>query len=359
MRLALSQARRGLGRTFPNPSVGAVVFRRGGVVASGRTREPPGPHAEVVALVSARRKGRSARGASLAVTLEPCCFMGRTGPCTEAIIEAGISRVFVGCRDPHPRVAGRGLRRLRAAGISVETGVLADACREQHRGFFSVCTRQRPFVTLKLATSLDGRIATKGGESRWITGPAARRFVHQLRASVDAVMVGSGTALADDPALTARRGGRVVHRPARVLVDSRLRVPVDAKLYRGAPEPATFVLAARGARGVARREARGATVLTVRRGRGGGLDLARGLEALAKAGLTTVLVEGGGRLAAALLRAGLVDELHWIQAPILLGGDGRSGLGELGLDRLSQAIRLGDVERRALGDDWHWHGRLS
>jgi diaminohydroxyphosphoribosylaminopyrimidine deaminase/5-amino-6-(5-phosphoribosylamino)uracil reductase len=359
MQVALSEARRGLGRTFPNPSVGAVVFRRGGAIASGRTRPPPGAHAEVVALAAARRKTRSLRGASLAVTLEPCCVTGRTGPCTDAIIEAGIARVFVGCRDPHHRVAGRGIRRLRAAGISVETGVLAAECREQHRGFLSVCRRGRPFVTLKLATSLDGRIATKSGESRWITGPAARRFVHDLRGAVDAVMVGSGTALADDPALTARRGRRIVHRPARVLVDSRLRVPITAELYRGAPEPATIVLAARGARGIERRERCGATVLLQRRGRGGGVDLARGLEALADAGITTILVEGGGTLAAALLRAGLVDELHWIQAPILLGGEGRPGLGDLGLERLSDAIRLGDVVRRPLGDDWHWQGRLS
>ncbi len=357
MRLALRQARRGLGRTWPNPSVGAVVFRGGRVLGSGRTRPPGGAHAEIVALRAAQRRG-SVRGASLAVTLEPCCFTGRTGPCTEAILSAGISRVFVGVRDPHPRVRGRGIRILQRAGVRLETGVLEDECRELHRGFFSVCQRGRPFVTLKLATSLDARIATQAGESRWITGPAARRYVHGLRARVDGVLVGSGTALADDPELSARREGRVVHRPARILVDSRLRVPVSARLYQGAPETPTVVLARRGARGTKAREASGARVLPVRAAHAG-IDLRRGLEALGGLGLTSLLVEGGGKLAAALLRAGIVDELLWIQAPMLVGGDGLPALGPLGLERLSNAIRLSGARRRRLGPDLLWQARLE
>lgn len=340
------------------------MFRSNGVLASGFTRPPPGPHAEVVALAKARRgvSGGRLAGASLAVTLEPCCFTGRTDPCTDALIEAGIARVFIGCRDPHPRVAGRGIRQLRRAGIEVSTGVLGEECRELHRGFLKVWEHGRPFVTLKLATSLDGRIATAAGESRWLTGPVARRFVHALRSRVDAVMVGSGTALADDPALSARRGDQVVHLPARVLVDSRLRVPVTAQLFRGAPPGAphapTFVLTRRGARGAARREELGATVLRVPV-RGAHLDLEQALRALGEVGITTLLVEGGGKLAAALLRAGLVDEIHWIQAPVLLGGDGVPGLGDLQLAKLSAAIRLDGARRRALGADWHWHARLD
>lgn len=358
MRLALRHARRGLGRTAPNPSVGAVVFRGGRVLGAGHTRPPGGAHAEVMALAAAGRRGR-VRGASMAVTLEPCCFTGRTGPCTEVLLEAGIARVFVGLRDPHRRVDGRGVRRLRRAGVEVRTGVLEDACRELHRGFLSVCQRGRPFVTLKLASSLDARIATRTGESRWISGPAARRFVHRLRARVDGVMVGSGTALADDPALTARRNGRVVHRPVRVLVDSRLRVPVGARLFEGAPDPATWVLTRAEVRGARVRERVGARLLRLplREGR---LDLARGLRALAEeAGLTTLLVEGGGELAAALLRAGLVDELLWIQAPMLIGGDGRAALGALGAGRLADAIRLAPVARRTLGSDVLWQARLD
>ena len=235
MRLALAQARRARGRSFPNPPVGAVVYRGDRVLGRGYTRPVGGPHAEVVAIERALRRhgARAVRGASLAVTLEPCCHVGRTAPCAELVVQAGLRRVVVGHIDPHRLVAGRGVRRLRREGAQVRVGVLEAECREQHRGFLSVCERGRPFVILKLASSLDGRIATASGESRWITGPEARAAVHRLRERVDAVMVGSGTALADDPELTARRAGRLVHAPVRVLVDSGLRVPPAAKLHRG------------------------------------------------------------------------------------------------------------------------------
>jgi len=359
MGLALAQAKRAEGRTFPNPAVGAVVARGDRILGRGYTRPPGGPHAERVALDAARRRfGPAAlRGAQIAVTLEPCAHTGRTGPCVEAIADAGIRRVYVGCRDPHPLVDGRGLRRLRRAGIEVDVGVLGDRCREHHRGFLSVCRRGRPWVELKLASSLDGRIATASGESRWITGEAAREVVHRLRARVDALMVGSATALADDPELTARRQGRVVHRPVRVLVDGGLRVPRRAALYR-APDPErTWVLHRRGARGAAGLAATGVRLLPVR-ARAGHLDMADGLRKLARAGVTRVLVEGGGGLAAALIRAGLVDEIHWFTAPLLLGAEGRPSLGPLATSRLSDAVRLRTVEVRRVGDDLHWHARL-
>ncbi|MGH0034354.1 MAG: bifunctional diaminohydroxyphosphoribosylaminopyrimidine deaminase/5-amino-6-(5-phosphoribosylamino)uracil reductase RibD [Myxococcota bacterium] len=359
MRLALTQARRASGRTHPNPAVGAVVVRGDRVLGRGYTRPPGGPHAEVVALdAAARRHGRRAlRGARMAVTLEPCAHTGRTGPCVDALLEAGIGGVWIGCRDPHPLVAGRGLRRLRRAGVDVRLGVLEAECRDHHRGFLSVLERGRPWVTLKLASSLDGRIATASGESRWITGPAAREAVHRLRSRVDAVMVGSGTALADDPELTARRGTRVLHRPVRVLVDAGLRVGRGARLYSG-PDPAnTWVLHRRGARGAAAREATGARLLPVP-ARGRHLDLGRAMGLLADQGLTTLLVEGGGGLAAALLRANLLDEIHWFTAPLLLGADGRPAVGALALSRLRDAKRLDVVSARRIGDDWHWQARL-
>ncbi|MGI9591846.1 MAG: bifunctional diaminohydroxyphosphoribosylaminopyrimidine deaminase/5-amino-6-(5-phosphoribosylamino)uracil reductase RibD, partial [Myxococcota bacterium] len=236
MRMALAQARRARGKSFPNPPVGAVVYRGDRLLGRGYTRPAGGPHAEVVALERATRRhgARAVRGAAVAVTLEPCSHHGRTPPCADRLVQAGIARVVVGHRDPHREVSGRGLRRLRRAGVEVAVGVLADACREQHRGFLCVCEQGRPFVSLKLASSLDGRIATASGESRWITGPRSRERVHRLREAVDAVMVGSGTARADDPALTARRSGRVVHAPVRLLVDSRLRIPVSARLHGGA-----------------------------------------------------------------------------------------------------------------------------
>jgi diaminohydroxyphosphoribosylaminopyrimidine deaminase/5-amino-6-(5-phosphoribosylamino)uracil reductase len=295
-------------------------------------------------------------GASLAVTLEPCCFTGRTGPCTKAIIAAGVRRVLVGCRDPHPRVSGRGLRALRAAGIEVVTGVLEAECREHHRGFLSVCELGRPFVSVKIASTLDGRIATASGESRWITGLPARRWVHRMRSRVDAIMVGSGTALADDPELTARRGDRVVHRPVRVLVDSRLRVPATALLYPPRAQGETWVLtraAARGRRAIA---ATGARLLDLS-GAPGALDLEAGLRRLAAEGLTSVLVEGGGRLVAELLRAGLVDEIHWLLAPVLLGEEARPALGALDVERLAEAHSLQVLATRHVGRDLHIHAR--
>lgn len=361
MRLALAQARRALGRTFPNPPVGAVLYRGDRVLGRGFTRPPGGPHAEIVALERARRRHGAAalRGAWLAVTLEPCCRVGRTGPCTEALLEAGVGRVVVGHRDPHPGVSGRGLRRLRGAGVALEVGVLEAECRAQHRGFLSVLERGRPFVCLKLAGSLDGRIATASGESRWISGEAARAAVHRLRARSDAIAVGSGTALADDPSLTARRGGRVVHRPIRILFDSRLRVPAGAQLLTSGAER-TWVLCARGASARRRRavSAGGARLIEVP-ARAGHLDLRRALRTLARAGLTEVLVEGGGELAAALLREGLVDELHWFVSPRLLGGDGRPALGSLGGGALAALPRLRDVRVRRVGDDVHVQGRLA
>ncbi len=354
MSLALQSARAKMGKTFPNPSVGAVIWKGGRVLARGATQPPGGPHAERVALSAAlRRHGRAMlRGASMAVTLEPCCFEGRTGPCTEAIIEAGVKKVYVGAQDPHKRVSGRGIKRLRKAGVEVVLGVRGEACSEHHRGFFSLCERARPFVTLKLASSLDGRIATRSGESRWITGPEARAWVHRLRARSDGVMVGSETAVVDDPELTARRGGRIVSRPVRILVDSRLRVSPQAKLFQPAEGARTLVLTRAAARGRTLRESQGAELIDLP-GKVGALDLRSGLESLGQLGLTTVLVEGGGGLAAALLRANLVDEIHWILAARLIGGDGRSALGSLGVEQLCSTPEFEWQSERKLGADLH------
>lgn len=361
MRRALAAARRVSGRTWPNPSVGAVVWRGARVLGVGATRPPGGPHAEVVALEAARRRHGAAalRGASLAVTLEPCSFTGRTPPCTRAVRAAGIARVFIGQRDPDPRVDGRGLRQLRSAGVEVRVGVLAEACAEQHRGFSSLVERGRPWLTLKLAATLDGRIATSRGESRWVTGEAARAQVHRLRARSDAVAVGSGTARADDPELSARSGRRVLHRPVRVVFDAALTLSPASRLAR-APDPGrTWVLAAQGAPAARRRalEAAGVRVLSVPV-RGAHLDLPRGLARLGSEGLTTLLVEGGGTLAAALLRAGLVDELHWFAAPAWLGADGVPALGPLGLGRLAERVALADPRVSRLGDDLYIRGRV-
>jgi len=358
MRLALAEGRRCAGRTFPNPSVGAVVFRGDRILGRGRTRPVGGPHAETVAIADAVRRfgARAVRGASMAVTLEPCCHVGRTGPCTEAITAAGLARIFIGHGDPHPEVCGRGIRRLRSGGARVTVGVLEPECRRLHRGFLSVWQRGRPFLSLKLASTLDGRIATASGESRWITGEASRRRVHALRAHADAVLVGSGTVLADDPELTARRGGRVIHRPVRVVVDSRLRVPPSARVFAGDASRA-WVLCSSKAPASRRRalERHGVQLIEVRL-RGRALDLGRAASLLARAGLTEVLVEGGGELAAALLRARLVDEVHWFAAPKLLGGDGTPALGPLGARALGDAVALANLRVQRTGDDVHFRG---
>ena len=346
---ALALAARGLGRVWPNPAVGCVIVQRGRVAGRGWTRPGGRPHAEPVALAAA---GEAARGATAYVSLEPCSHHGRTPPCTDALVAAGIARVVVALEDPDPRVSGRGIARLRAAGLDVRTGVLDAEAAALQSGFLTRIREGRPQVTLKLATSFDGRIATATGESRWITGPAARRQVHVLRATHDAVMVGGGTARADDPMLTVRGLG-VSHQPVRVVLSRRLDLPEDGAPARTAGEVPVWLChgpdADPGA--VGRWSARGARVFEVPVGAGGQVDAAAALGALGQAGLTRVFCEGGGTLAASLLSARTVDELVGFTAGLALGAEGQPALGALGLDRLADAPRFRLVETRALGGD--------
>lgn len=340
---ALGLGRRGLGRVWPNPAVGCVIVRDGRVVGRGWTQPGGRPHAETVALELA---GPLAYGATAYVTLEPCAHHGRTPPCASALIAAGVSRVVTAIEDPDPRVAGRGHQMLRDAGIAVDTGVMADEARALQRGFLTRVAERRPMVTLKMAFSLDGRIATAGGESKWITGPQARRRVHAMRASHDAVLVGAGTVRADDPELTVRDLG-VDHQPVRVVASSRLDLPLESKLASGAAKVPVWLLHGPDAP-AERREAwlRAGAELIECPVDGTGLCARSMLAALGARGLTRVFCEGGGQLAAALLRVGLVDEIAVFSAGILLGADGRPGIGALGLDRLNEAprYRLGHLE---------------
>jgi diaminohydroxyphosphoribosylaminopyrimidine deaminase/5-amino-6-(5-phosphoribosylamino)uracil reductase len=346
MRLAVRLGRKGLGRTGPNPPVGAVVVARGRVVGRGFHRRAGGPHGEIEAL---RAAGGRSRGATLYVTLEPCNHHGRTPPCTEAILAAGVRRVVFGVRDPNPRVHGGGSARLRRRGVAVESGVEAAACAELIAGFATVARRGRPLVALKLAATLDGRVATRTGASRWITGAPARRFVHRLRNEYDAVMVGAGTVIADDPALTCRlRGGRD---PLRVVIDGRLRIPLTAGLLTNEAAPGTLVVTTmHSGRKLAALRRRGVSVMALP-GRRGVLSLRRVLERLAARGVSSVLVEGGATLAAAALREGVVDRLFLLVAPKLFGGDGRAMVGALGVaaPRDALAVRVLGVSR--LGAD--------
>jgi diaminohydroxyphosphoribosylaminopyrimidine deaminase/5-amino-6-(5-phosphoribosylamino)uracil reductase len=349
MREALALAARARGRTAPNPMVGAVIVRGGRRISGGYHARVGGIHGEASAIRNARE---SLRGATLYCTLEPCSHYGRQPPCVEAVLEAGFRRVVLGMPDPDPRTAGRSIARLRRAGVEVRVGVEEGACRELNRGFLSRLERRRPYTSLKLAASLDGRIATASGESRWITGPEARRLVHGWRAAVDAVAVGSGTARADDPELTARRDGRVVHRPRRVVVDSKLRLHPDARLLDAARPGSSILLTAAGASPSKKRrlERAGAQLVEVPR-RGSHLDLRSAWRALARCGVNELLVEGGGGLGAALIRANLVDRLYLFLAPMLIGGDGRAVLGELGVGRLREVQRPELVELRRVGAD--------
>jgi diaminohydroxyphosphoribosylaminopyrimidine deaminase/5-amino-6-(5-phosphoribosylamino)uracil reductase len=349
MRAALALARRGLGNAWPNPTVGCIVVRDGRVV--GRAVTAPGgrPHAEPLALAMA---GEAARGATAYATLEPCCHHGRTPPCTNALIAAGIARVVVAIRDPDPRVNGAGIARLRAAGIVVEEGLLAAEAEEINAGFFSRVRRGRPLVTLKLASTLDGRIATRTGESQWITGEAARRMAHALRGRHDAVMVGAGTVLTDNPDLTCRIPRYKPISVVRVLADSHLRTRLTSRLVATAAEAPTWLIACAGADPERRRalEAAGAEVIVVPAGTPG-VDLAAALAALGVRGITRVLVEGGAQLAAALLRADLVDRIAWFHAPTVMGADGWPAAQAFGSEKLAAMPRFVRTSSLELGED--------
>jgi diaminohydroxyphosphoribosylaminopyrimidine deaminase/5-amino-6-(5-phosphoribosylamino)uracil reductase len=349
MQAALALARRGLGTTWPNPSVGCVIVRDGRVVGRGTTALGGRPHAEPIALAMA---GDRAKGATAYVTLEPCCHWGRSPPCTDALIAAGIARVVVAAGDPDPRVNGHGLEKLNDAGITVETGLLADEAKEVLLGFSTRVTLGRPMVTLKLASTLDGRIATRTGESQWITGAPARRLGHALRGRHDAVMVGVGTVLADNPELTCRISGFRERPIVRIVADSHLRTPLTTRVASTAAEIPVWFLVREGA-DPARRTAfadLGAMLIEVP-GAPAGVDLTAALQALGTAGLTRVLVEGGGQLAAALLRADLVDRIAWFHAPAIMGGDGWPAVQAFGTETLDRMPRFRRHCVTSIGND--------
>ncbi|MGE5515852.1 MAG: bifunctional diaminohydroxyphosphoribosylaminopyrimidine deaminase/5-amino-6-(5-phosphoribosylamino)uracil reductase RibD [Bacteroidota bacterium] len=350
MRAALGLARRGLGNVWPNPAVGCVIVKDGRVVGRGWTQPGGRPHAETEALAMA---GAAAAGATAYVTLEPCSHHGKTPPCAEALIQAGITRVVAAIEDSDPRVSGRGLELLRQAGIAVTLGVCADEARELNAGFFMKVRENRPLVTLKLASTLDGRIATHSGESKWITGEAARRAAHLLRAENDVIMVGSGTVLADDPELTCRIPGLEDRSPVRVVVDGRMRLPLTSRLVAGANEIPTWMLTLEGgdAERIEAYQDSGVDVIEVPEAADHTVDLGGALVALAESGVTRVLVEGGAHLAAGLLRDGLVDRLVWFRAARLIGGDGLPAMVGFGVDHLGQTPHFERIDIYPVADD--------
>ncbi len=350
MRRALELARRGLGRTAPNPAVGAVVVRDGQVVAEGWHHAAGQPHAEIEALAAA---GEAARDADLYVTLEPCCHYGRTPPCTDAIIAAGIARVIYACSDVDPRVAGQGETILKAAGVEVISGLLGDEAKRTNEAYFKHKRTGLPFVTLKLACTLDGKVAGRTGDSKWVTGEQAREYVHQLRDQNDAVMVGIGTVLSDNPALTTRLPGDEGRDALRVVVDTQARTPADAAVIGPDSEAGCLIAVGQSApeeRVKALRTAGAVVVALPEDDRG--VDLQALMAELGRRDVMGLLCEGGPRLAGSLLAAGLVDRLLLFYAPKLLG-DAQALDAVVGLDiaQMAQALHLSidDVER--FGDD--------
>ncbi len=357
MERALELASQGRGRTSPNPMVGAVLTRGGAVVGEGYHAVAGGDHAEAAALTAA---GESARGATCFVTLEPCTHYGRTPPCTDALIQAGITRVVAAAYDPNPQVAGRGVERLRAAGIAVETGLLQEEAVRLNEAYLTYIQTGKPLVLLKAALSVDGRLATRTGESQWITGEQARHRVHQVRNAVDAIVVGIGTVLRDDPMLTARVAAEEKRDPLRVVVDTRGRVPVTARLFTSGSHPPLVAVGPRVAQARLRQlRERGADLIVLPLGEGG-LSLPHLIRELGRREITSVMIEGGGRLATTALQAGAVDKLMLILAPILIGGKKAPTLlqGE-GAEKLTEALRIRQLTVEQIGNDLLLEGYLN
>jgi diaminohydroxyphosphoribosylaminopyrimidine deaminase/5-amino-6-(5-phosphoribosylamino)uracil reductase len=344
MHRALKLAARGAGKTSPNPAVGSVIVKNGRVIAEGYHKKAGGPHAEVAALSTLKN---GAKDATLYVTLEPCCHFGRTPPCTDAIINSGIKKVVIGTVDPNPKVSGRGISLLKAAGVLVVSGVLERECRKLNEAYNRYMTGKVPFVTLKLAQTLDARTAASGGESKWITGEASRALVHRMRSRVDAVMVGSSTVLKDDPMLNVRHvGGK---NPLKVVLDSTLKTPLTARVFKGG---GLLIFTTRAAVPSKIRKAAeaGAEVVVVPASKDG-IALKRVMLELKKREVVSVLAEAGGTLAASLLRGGLVDKLSVFISPTVIGSEGFAAVGPLGVKLLKDALRLTDVTVKRAGVD--------
>ena len=356
MRAALALARRSLGRTWPNPAVGCVIVKDGAIVGRGRTQDGGRPHAEVDAL---KQAGEAARGATVYVTLEPCSHFGKSPPCADALIDAGVAKVGSAMEDPNPPVNGRGHARLKDAGIAVEVGEGAREAAEINAGFLMRMLTGRPLFHLKLATSLDGRIATASGESKWITGEAARSDGHRLRATHEAILVGANTVEADDPELTCRLPGLERHSPIRIVLDSRARLSPGSKLARTANQTPVWLVCTEDAPMQAREDlrAKGIEVIAVAADAQGRVDVRSAAAEFGNRQLNRVLVEGGGEVAAAFLKAHLVDRVTSYQAGLLMGSDSRSAVAALGFEKLGSAPRFSLVSSRPLGGDvvetWH------
>lgn len=350
MKRAIKLAEKGRGKTSPNPMVGAVLVKDGQVISEGFHEAAGKTHAEAIALKEA---GEKAKNATLYVTLEPCCILGRTPPCVDAIISAGVAEVVTGLIDPNPKVSGKGVKRLQMAGIKVETGLLAADVAKQNETYVCFMSFNRPFISLKVAASLDGKTATSGGESKWITGEKSRSKVHQMRNEYDAVVVGIGTILKDNPLLTVRVGKREIKNPVRVVVDTEGKIPFSAQVVSTARDVPTVIATTERAsmEKMKTLQDMGVSVIVVP-SKNGHVDLEQLLKKLAEREITNVLVEGGASLNAAFFEAGLVDKIVVFYAPKVIGGQGSPGIvGGEGVKKLADACNFEVSRIERIGED--------
>jgi len=353
MSIALRLARRTEGKTSPNPLVGAVVVRRGKILGMGYHKKAGLPHAEIEAFLDAERNGHNLKGSTLYVTLEPCSHTGkRTPPCVNAIIERGISKVVLGTIDLNPRVNGKGLKILGEKGIKVKAGVLEEKCREINEPFFKYVATGKPFIILKLAATLDGKIATFTGDSKWIGSELQRKYAHRLRNKVDAILVGIGTVLRDNPELTVRLGKKSNRQPTPIVLDSRLKIPVESNLIALQRNPIIATTQLADPIKLKDLEKTGAKVLVIEQDENGQVDILKLVKKLGEMEITSVLVEGGGDVGASFLKKGIVDKVVFFYAPKIIGSEGVSMVGKLGVSEVKDALSIRTVKVKKIGEEF-------
>ncbi len=355
MRVALRLAARGLGSVWPNPSVGCVIVKDNIIISRGVTGLYGRPHGEDIALKLA---GDKANGATIYVTLEPCSHHGKTPPCAEAIIKSGIKRVVIAIGDPDPRVSGNGILMLKNADIKVDIGCMKDEARYIAAGFLMRINNGRPLVAIKTATTLDGYIATNKGDSKWITGDQARMAGHQLRAKYDAILIGSGTAIADDPMLNCRISGFTGRQPVRIVLDSNLNISLNSKLVKTAKQQPIWIITAVNINNNVKNHNKfmdlqelGVKILQCKLGNNNYIDIVAAIELLGKKGITRLLVEGGGKLSASLFKENIVDLIYWFRAAAIIGGDGIAAIGAYGVDNISMMQKFNLRSIKSIGLD--------
>ncbi|MEQ9618180.1 MAG: bifunctional diaminohydroxyphosphoribosylaminopyrimidine deaminase/5-amino-6-(5-phosphoribosylamino)uracil reductase RibD [Deltaproteobacteria bacterium] len=360
MSIALKLAKRAEGMTSPNPLVGAVVVKKGEIIGKGYHRKAGLPHAEIEAFKDAEKKGHNINGSTLYVSLEPCCHKGkRTPPCVDAIIEKGVTKVVVGSLDPNPKVSGKGVKTLGEKGINTVTGVLEQKSRDINESFKKYITTGKPFVILKLAATLDGKIAARTGDSKWIGSEKQREYAHKLRSKADAVMVGIGTVLTDDPRLNVRLRKKTVRQPVPVVLDPGLRTPPESSIL--ALHDSVFIATGKSCdkRKREKLESAGAKIIEISTDRQGLLNLNELLVALGDYEITSLLVEGGSRTAAHALRSGIVDKVVFFYAPKLMGGDGLSMIGDLGISKVGNSLEIDGISIKRYGSEFMIEGYIK